>query len=480
MKYTYETTDNSSYVVATFAKGEETDNSQLDILLTNDLKNIIKPVRKSVNESILIYYNITSKISLEQATSGRKVPKNGFINIIEGALSALEDIDNHGLSGSGIVFDEKNVYVKAGTYEPCFMYLPCTTQNTGIEPLKKFIIALIMDCKIEKINDGFIQTLFDTLNNPNLCANDLRQFCNEQTKGRISAAKLTKNARFSVITPTMIDTESEFSGDGKKKAEPKPPTLKEASNDNHSEKKDEAHSPNRGKQKKYLFLLLQLCIIVIIAVISKSGFFDNPDGTFNIKYLLGIIAGLAVADIVIYRELFMNAQTIKNEDNNNHKTHSDSESTKDSSSTDKTKTSTQSQSHPTPSPIQSVPQSLEQVYAGAQGSEFDDTVLLDEEKSCAHLEFFENGLFKKIELNKDVVTVGKLSSQCDYAISNNKISKLHAEFIVRENKYFVRDCNSTNGTYINGNTQRISSNVEHQIHDGDHITLANVELTFKC
>ena len=89
MKYTYETTDNSSYVVATFAKGEETDNNQLDILLTNDLKNIIKPARKSVNESILIYYNITSKISLEQATSKRKIPKNGFINIKTDLMQSL-------------------------------------------------------------------------------------------------------------------------------------------------------------------------------------------------------------------------------------------------------------------------------------------------------------------------------------------------------------------------------------------------------
>ena len=42
---------------------------------------------------ILISYNITSKISLEQVDSKNKIPKLGIINIIEGALTALEDIE---------------------------------------------------------------------------------------------------------------------------------------------------------------------------------------------------------------------------------------------------------------------------------------------------------------------------------------------------------------------------------------------------
>ena len=140
MRYTYETTENSSYVVAVFSGDEETDNNQLRILENNDLKNIIKPSHTIVDGEMRISYNITSKISLEQATAKRKITKNGFVNIIEGALSALEDTQKYGLSGSGIVLDEKNVYVKAGTYEPCFVYLPCNTRDAGIEPLKNFIL----------------------------------------------------------------------------------------------------------------------------------------------------------------------------------------------------------------------------------------------------------------------------------------------------------------------------------------------------
>jgi len=471
MKYTYETTDNSSYVVATFSDGEKTDSNQLDILVNNEFKNIIKPSCRYVGDDVLISYNITSKISLEHACSNRKITKNGFINIIEGALSALEDIEKYGLFDSGIVFDEKNVYVKAGTYEPSFIYLPCATQDVGIECVKNFVLSLVMGSKIERINDGFIQDLFDILNNPDLCADDLHAFCDEQTKGKKSAAKFAKNARFSVITPTMIDSDGEILRSICQKDGEASSDMKKTLPDNNPPKKQERETPKKRKPKKHIFFILQLVVAGIITLISTSGFFNNADGTLNVKYLLGIILAVFVADIVIYRELFMNEKSVGDEEGEAQMSSSDCASAKEMPDSSESQTAASS--------IQGVSQSLEQIYSGVQGSEFEDTVLLRDENRCAHLEFFDNGVFKRINLDKEVVTVGKLSKQCDYAIGNNKISKIHAEFIVRDNKFFVKDCNSTNGTYINGSTQRIASNVEYQIYDGYCITLANVDMTLK-
>ena len=96
------------------------------------------------------------------------------------------------------------------------------------------------------------------------------------------------------------------------------------------------------------------------------------------------------------------------------------------------------------------------------------------------MEYFENGLSTKIKLTKENFMIGKLRGQCDFVLSNNKISKMHAEFITRGTDYFVKDYNSTNGTYINGSNQRIASNAEYQIFNGDRITLANVDMTFRC
>ena len=43
MRYTYETTENSSFVTVTFSDKDKIYKNQLQILADNDLKNIIKP-----------------------------------------------------------------------------------------------------------------------------------------------------------------------------------------------------------------------------------------------------------------------------------------------------------------------------------------------------------------------------------------------------------------------------------------------------
>lgn len=85
---------------------------------------------------------------------------------------------------------------------------------------------------------------------------------------------------------------------------------------------------------------------------------------------------------------------------------------------------------------------------------------------------------EKISLNKPVFRVGKERSYVDYFIGDNTaISRSHANFITRENEYFVVDTNSTNHTFVNGTM--IQSNMETSIAHGDTIRLANEDFEFK-
>ena len=68
----------------------------------------------------------------------------------------------------------------------------------------------------------------------------------------------------------------------------------------------------------------------------------------------------------------------------------------------------------------------------------------------------------------------------DFAVTNPRVGKIHAEFIVRDGKVFVKDLNSKNGTYINGNPQRLGSNVEYQLNDRDRVSMADSEFTLRC
>ena len=82
-----------------------------------------------------------------------------------------------------------------------------------------------------------------------------------------------------------------------------------------------------------------------------------------------------------------------------------------------------------------------------------------------------------ISINKPVFRIGKERSYVDYFVTNNiAVSRSHADIITRGNRYFVKDLNSKNRTYINDQELPIYAEVE--IHDGDRLRLGNEEFIF--
>ena len=85
--------------------------------------------------------------------------------------------------------------------------------------------------------------------------------------------------------------------------------------------------------------------------------------------------------------------------------------------------------------------------------------------------------YEQVEINKPVFRIGKERSYVDYFVANNNaVSRLHADIIVQNNIYYIKDNNSTNRTYINGTAINAGQNV--MINEGDQIMLANETFEF--
>lgn len=85
--------------------------------------------------------------------------------------------------------------------------------------------------------------------------------------------------------------------------------------------------------------------------------------------------------------------------------------------------------------------------------------------------------YERIEINKPVFRIGKEKSYVDYFImSNNAVSRIHADIITRNNRYFLKDNNSTNHTFVNGTM--IPMNEETELFDRDAIMFANEPFEF--
>ena len=75
---------------------------------------------------------------------------------------------------------------------------------------------------------------------------------------------------------------------------------------------------------------------------------------------------------------------------------------------------------------------------------------------------------KSFELNKDVVYIGR-SSDNDIQILDKLLSRRHLKIRREDNKYFITDLKSQNGTFINGNN--ISTGIELEVKEGVPIVI---------
>lgn len=83
-----------------------------------------------------------------------------------------------------------------------------------------------------------------------------------------------------------------------------------------------------------------------------------------------------------------------------------------------------------------------------------------------------NGEKKKFPLEKEIITLGRLESN-DICLSDSSVSRLHAEIRWENNRFFLIDLGSTNGTYVD--QKRVKKAV---LKDKKVLTLGKIRLQF--
>lgn len=83
----------------------------------------------------------------------------------------------------------------------------------------------------------------------------------------------------------------------------------------------------------------------------------------------------------------------------------------------------------------------------------------------------------KISINNDNFKIGRQRSNVDCCIDdNNAIGRVHAVIVNRNGSIYIKDNNSTNGTFVNN--VRVKPNAEAPIKTGDKIVLGDEEFSF--
>lgn len=77
-------------------------------------------------------------------------------------------------------------------------------------------------------------------------------------------------------------------------------------------------------------------------------------------------------------------------------------------------------------------------------------------------------------INRDQVVIGR-DVKADVMLNNESVSRRHAEIVRLAEGYLLRDLNSKNGTYVNG--QRVQ---EYLLQEGDMVAIGDFQLNFEA
>ncbi|HEY9062474.1 MAG TPA: DUF6382 domain-containing protein [Pseudobacteroides sp.] len=486
-RFEFESDSSASYLVLRNVEEDKLQKLQVEMIEQNPNADIIPLSIRVKNNEYMIFYNITSKITLNQLLKRQSLKKNEFLDLLISISKTISECKNYYAYDKNFAIDGDLIYVNPANLDASLIYIPVSFQVSFKDVFIDFVKKLIDDVvRIDENEDlGFIQKIRVQLREDIFSMQEFIRILSgfrykndakdDPNKNYIQETMLRNNQN------NVIDTGKNDLGKGRDNLielkTPKAEVREQKSVINIPRKSNNTFVPMRdnsstgssgtilaySKNSIYAAIGLQAAGILVL-IISVIGVLKSVKQDFSLVLGVGIVVG--AIDFLIMRKLLDKDKMIPVHKN-------------ESRSVDDRCKEKVADAKPD---VLKGPEGGVRSPINEPGTEIlcdnckDDTVLLKESPSLPYLIGKNEGKNIKIIINKDSFLIGRLKSQVDCEINNSSISKVHTEIIKKEGRYYIKDLNSSNGTYVN--SERIKSNFEFEIKNHDVIRIANMEFEF--
>lgn len=526
--YMYENDDFGSYLVIK-PGSEKLIDYQVGMVTNNRIPGLLPMDLRCKNNEDNLYYNITSKITLTKLLSRRKINKRQILDLLTQITQTMLTGIDYLLYNKCYILKQEFIYVDPAEFKLYMVYVPVVAVEDVNQNLRKLIIDLIINATYSEDDDsgdGFIQKIInyikgDTFNiagldmllkqlNQDSCHNNRRGeddiaseyylhngICDDEIHGNI----IFDNE---VFDEQIIDGMNVFNISKNSKQEIKPGLQAFRNNPMNSLKDD----PYKSHNLKLIAVGIAVQIVLITLFILSRNFLETLGGNVKTTYAAAMLIIVAIDALVIKNlmcwkkpEQKQKIENIKDKKDsvkrsNNLRKNNKKETIENRITDDMLGNVTNIESDEAEEDIEEHDLS-ELIISSAMtrnDMEFDSTissntpskpdfeysnktVVLSPQKELKPHIINMNGCAKEeIPIDKNEFLIGRLEDMVDYVINNNAVGKVHAQITIRNNKYYLKDLNSTNGTMVND--IKLVCNEENEIKDGDRITFANCDYLF--
>lgn len=448
LKFKYESDMMHSYAVLESENEAGYVSYQAEMIIQNPCTGFIPLHIRQEDEKVKMYYNITSKLSLFQYLSRKTLSKMEFLDLIRNINKSLMNYVSYYLDISGFILDKDLIFISPSTGDISLIYVPIPRNKDFINDYKIFLTDLIINVinLDDKISDNFLQKILSRLKQEELNLNEFNRFLDD--------LKMNGYESVGEDLPICINAEAKVSG--KKYNDSISPVY------NHPETKH----VNRDNRSLLPIIAVQVIIILAAVIICMMLVVKrNADKST----ILGVIIIAAAADILFLSKVNKKAGKEISKDNI-------AEVNRDIQKGKSEKHINSLVQRKALKPKDKIEQHNRH-HSPELVKSFDTVVIGAAARELPCLDGIGPHNSDKIVIDRDRLLIGRLKNYVDYIINNNMVGKVHAEIIKDGNLFFIKDLNSKNGTYVNGN--RISCNEKHEIKENDRIRIANFEYIFR-
>ncbi len=498
MEFTIQTIGSTIFQSIMIGQQDLADEFSIKMLTNNEIQGMLpfSAIRKDMDMELR--YNITSLIPLSQLMQ-EPLSKNKVLNILRSIVSAVISVEEYMLDATGLVMDEEKIYVNIATGEAELMYLPVV--NPYACDIIAFIKRLITCFQFDQNEDsGYVLQFINAFNSGSITTiAGLSDFIlsiekkGEKSSSYVEKAKKPTESEVRQNIPVQqaasIQPQVSPMANGKSLVPkqdtapvmvppiPEIPFNPSVSKPSNKEKRNrpsifgKSKDKQQDKPKNKLFGGKNVQEQKIPAVPEKAMGFAIPG--------VNDLSGLPLSP---QEELAAQGIPLP--------------STPMPSAPAKVGSMKMQSVSPASEAIKAQPIMPVSGIIKAQSAgnlDYGNTIMINQNNSVVTVMLDENGLDsnepvrasitrvannQKMYMDKEVLKIGKESDYVDFYIGNNPtISRAHADIIRNDGKYYIRDNNSKNHTYVNG--EMIPPSQLIPISNNTKIMLSNEELIFQ-
>lgn len=494
--FEYENDSTVSYLVLSVSSDEEILEYHLEMIDNNKCHGILDIDARYKNGEVKLCYNITSKLVLSQFLTRKKLNKMEFIDILKGVIDVLLESKEYFLYDKSFLVHEDYIYINPSTLEVEMIYVPIRLDNDINQSFRDFLVNLIISlAKIDEESSGnYMQRILNYLKNDifniydlNSLLNEIRDnesivYCKEQAVKHVNIQNINTDVDFN-------SKNSYLKSDYVEKNEKENAYYKEISTSSSLTKRKGKSKKNTVRKRykpKYILIAVLVQVFIIIALVFSLDLMRSFVGDGANVYG-GITLIVAAVDVLLFKNLFKKenmeeVETIKNKKERSCMKSGEPKNIKKIEGLTNISAPQLIQNQSINMLKREICNSNEQAAVSSninesEYSRINETIILEESKEAfPYLQRTNNGIIEKVSITKSNFIIGRLENYVDYLIENNVIGKVHAEILVKEKQYFIKDLSSKNGTFING--IKLRSNMEYKIDNGDNVKFANIEYMF--